>query len=134
MFDDERTLAPVETKTVTCLDDMPKLARLSLWQQRISRSYKLIALAPFAVVIFIVLKFFPQSTNRAWDVAVFLSLGWAISVAAYAFYSLFGGVRCPVCGKGFGVRESCRSCGLRRHKQAESTFDFASKVSLFEEE
>jgi hypothetical protein len=133
MADDKKNDLVVTEKT-TCLDDVPRLARLSLWQQRISRSYHLVALVPFVAMIFIVFKFFPNSTNPIWTFAVFLSLGWAIAVAGYAFYSLFWGVRSPACGNGFGVRDSCRSCGLPRHQQTATMFDFANKVRLFEEE
>jgi hypothetical protein len=131
MIDKKKTIVPPQIETITCLDDVPKLASRSLFQQRISRSYKLIALAPFAVVLFVVLKFFPNSTNKAWDFAIFLSLGWAMAVAGYAFYLLFWGVRCPACSAGFGVRDQCRSCGLPRHQSAVSKF---SELRLFEEE
>jgi hypothetical protein len=131
MIDKKETITLPRIGTITCLNDVPKLASRSFLQQRISRSYKLVALAPFAVVLFVVLKFFPNSTNRAWDFAIFLSLGWAMAVAGYAFYSLFWGVRCPACSAGFGVRDQCRSCGLPRHQSARSNFD---ELRLFEEE
>jgi hypothetical protein len=116
---------------VACLDDVPGLARRSLWQQRISSYYMPIVLAPFVVAVFVALKFFSQSTNPLWTGLVLLPLAWAIAVAGYAFYSLFWGVRCPACASGFGVRNQCRSCGLPRHQPTGSMF---SEVRLFEEE
>jgi hypothetical protein len=131
----EHQVPTVESpEKVSSLDDVPRLARLSLWQKRISQNYQLIALAPFTVLIFVTLTFFAQSTSRIWDFLIGLTLIWAIIVAGYAFYSLFWGVGCPVCANGFGVREACRSCGLPRHRSAPSMFDFHSKVRLFEEE
>jgi hypothetical protein len=119
------------TKEMSCLDDFPEVAKKLLWQQRISRKYVLIALAPFTIVLLVVLKFFPESTNRLSDSLIFLTLAWAMIVACYAFYSLFWGVRCPSCGSGFGIKDKCRSCGLPRHYPAKSMFN---EIRLFEEE
>jgi hypothetical protein len=135
MVPNEYNTAPAKGREeVSSLDDMPQLARLSLWQKGISQYYQLFALAPFTLLIFIVLTFFAQSTNRIWDFLIGFALTWAIIVAGYAFYSLFWGVRCPACTNGFGAREACRSCGLPRHRSAPSMFDFHSKVRLFDEE
>lgn len=120
-----------KTKEITCLDDLPELAKKLLWQQRIFRNYQLIALTPFAVVLFIVLKLFSKSTNHLWNGLVFLTFFWVMIVAFYAFYALFWGVRCPSCASGYGVGGKCRSCGLPRHHQAESMFN---AIRLFDEE
>ncbi|MGD0444723.1 MAG: hypothetical protein ABSA39_12385 [Edaphobacter sp.] len=119
------------TNEISCLDDCPELARRSAWQQQVVRYYKLIALAPFAICLFIVLRVFPDSTNRFWIWSVGFTLVWAIAIAGYSFYLLFYGVNCPQCGSGFGVRDQCRSCGLPRHQQSGSTF---KEIRLFDEE
>jgi hypothetical protein len=107
---------PSDTKEISCLDDVPDVAVRLSRQQWIAGHYQVIALAPFAVVVFVTLKFFSQSTNRVWVWLTGLTLFWAIAVAGYAFYSLFWGVKCPACGSGFGSREECRSCGLPKHQ------------------
>jgi hypothetical protein len=53
---------------------------------------------------------------------------------AYSQQNFFWGVRCHVCRSGFGVRDSCRSCGLPRHRQTDTMFDFADKVRLLDKD
>jgi hypothetical protein len=122
-------------ESITCLDDVPKLARRSLWPQRIVGSYYIVGLAPVLIVIVIVLKFYGKSTDGTLITFVGMLLCWPFVVAVYAFYSLFWGVNCPVCNCGFGVREAgCRSCGLPRHRSTPPMGNFADKVRLFEKE
>jgi|SRR5215469_6725746 len=108
MVHESSTKIPADPDPITCLDDVPELSR-SRWQQQIARSYLLAALIPFAVARFIILLFFPHSTSRFGEAAIFLTLGWTIVMAADAFYSLFWSVRGPVCGSAFEGRDSCRS-------------------------
>lgn len=98
-----------------CLDDVPSLARLAARQQFFGRWYKAVALAPFVVVLFAVLTFFPKSTSQIPSIFVFASLVWAISVAGYSFFLMFA-VRCPACGWKFGMSDQCMNCGLPRHR------------------
>jgi hypothetical protein len=115
MFGVDRVTESTDLDAIKNLDQFPQLALRSKRQQWVSQNYKLIGLLPFGIVLFIVLKFFSSSTNKAWDWLVEATLLWAILVAGYGFYSLFWGVRCPACGCGFGVGQECRSCGLPRH-------------------
>ena len=48
---------------VVSLDDFPIVARLAARQQFLAKWYRAMALAPFAAVLFVVLKFFPDSTS-----------------------------------------------------------------------
>ena len=116
MLGDESQSISSDGNEISCLEDVPDVAARLSRQQWIASHYQVIALAPFAVVVFVTLKFFSQSTNRVWVWLVGLTLVWAMAVAVYAFYSLFWGVKCPVCGSGFGSREECRSCGLPEHR------------------
>ena len=99
------------------LDDDPEIARVAARQLSLNRWYRLLALVPFAVLLFIDFEFFPNSNNAGLFVLVFASLFWAMGVAGYAFYLLFW-FKCPNCGNRFGLGTECRSCGLRRHAPA----------------
>jgi hypothetical protein len=112
-----------QNKEITCLDDVPSIARVAERQQSIVKWYRLLAIAPFCVVVFISLKFFPQS--RSWLIVGpgLASLLWAMVVAGYAFYCTFWGVKCPSCGSSFGsLRDRCRSCDLPRHLKTPQLF------------
>jgi hypothetical protein len=106
------------TKEVTTsADDFPNVARLLARQLFLQKWYKPVALAPFALMLFITLKFFPNANGVLFDILIFATLGWAIAVAGYAFYLMFG-VKCPACDSRFGIGQSCRSCGLPRHSES----------------
>jgi hypothetical protein len=83
------------------VDDFPDFARLASRQQFLNKWYKPVALAPFAVVLFIIFRFFPESNSRILLAGVFASLIWAMFVAGYAFYLIFG-LKCPVCAARYG--------------------------------
>jgi hypothetical protein len=51
---------------------------------------------PFAAVLFIIFKFFPESNSRILLAGVFASLILGMFVAGYSFYLIFG-LKCPVC-------------------------------------
>ena len=87
-------------------------------QQLINRWSQSLAIAPFAVILFVDFAFFGGSDNR-WVVGiVFVSLLWAISLVSYSFYlRFFGGIKCPVCDGRFGSGNKCRSCGMQRHQR-----------------
>jgi hypothetical protein len=96
------------------VDDFPNLARLASRQQFLNKWYKPVALAPFAVVLFVIFKFFPESNSGVLLAGVFASLIWAMFVAGYGFYLIFG-LKCPVCAARYGLGQKCRSCDLPRH-------------------
>jgi hypothetical protein len=100
---------------ITCLDDVPEVARIAARQEFLNRYHKPVAMIPFIVVMFVALKLFPHSTSVIPIVFVFASLGWALVVVGYAIYLRFA-LRCPVCGWRFGLRDKCGSCDLPRHR------------------
>lgn len=108
-------LAGADTQ-IKSLDDVPDIARIAARQRFFRRWYRAIALAPFAVLIFIILKFFSDTpASNGWMAALYATLVWGIAVAVYAFYVTFWGVSCPVCGLTFGIGETCKNCGMPRH-------------------
>jgi hypothetical protein len=107
--------------SITCLDDVLVAARLAKRQQFLLQWYKAVALAPFALVVFTGLKFFPNSNSRAFDALVFVTLAWAMAVAGYTFYLLFW-LKCPKCKYRFGSGEKCQSCNLPRHRASSGIF------------
>ena len=104
-------------KDITCIDDVPGIARLAARQQFLAKWYRT---SPCAICCdhFIAYKFFPNSNSWTQVVLVFVAIIWGMAVAGYAFYLMFA-VRCPVCKSRFGLGEKCRSCGLPRHQPAE---------------
>ena len=104
--------------TNACLDDFPQSAGVGKRQQFINRWSQPLAIAPFAVILFIDFAFFGGNDNR-WVVGiVFVSLMWAISIVSYSFYlRFFGGIKCPLCDSRFGSGNKCRSCGMQRHQK-----------------
>lgn len=101
-----------------CLDDDPDLARRGARQQFLNRWSRPLALAPFAVALFIIFKFFPDSTSPLPLAIVFLTLFWAVGLVSYSLYLRFwGGIRCPVCEQPFGSGDKCRNCDLPRHRR-----------------
>jgi hypothetical protein len=104
---------------VSCLDDVAPVARLAAHQQLLAKWYHAIALAPFAAVLFIDIKFFGYSDNRLWLVLIGATLVWAFAVAVYTFYLTFL-LKCPRCGWRFGSGEKCGSCNLPRHRDVTS--------------
>jgi hypothetical protein len=106
---------------ITCVDDVPAVARLAARQRFLMRSYQAVGLALFAVVLVIVLGFFPNSNNPILDVLMGASLIWILAVVIYTVYLSFA-VRCPVCKNRFGIADNCRSCNLPRHCNSSGLF------------
>jgi hypothetical protein len=104
---------------ISCLDEVPSLARIAARQQFLTRWYKAVALAPFVVVLFVVLTFFPKSTSRIPILFVFASLAWATAIVGYSFFLMFA-VKCPACRWRFGMSDRCMNCGLPRHRDGSS--------------
>jgi hypothetical protein len=111
----EERLAASHSAEIRSLDDVPSLAHIAARQQFLTRWYKAVALAPFVVVLFVVLTFFPKSTSRIPSGFVFASLVWAMAVVGYSFFLMFA-IRCPACRWRFGMSNKCMSCGLPRHR------------------
>lgn len=116
-------LTDLHNTGIKCLDEAPSLARIAARQEFLTRWYKPVALAPFVVVLFVVLTFFPKSTSRIPIVFVFASLAWGMAIVAYSFFLMFA-VRCPACSWRFGMSDKCMNCGLPRHR------DDSSAISL----
>jgi hypothetical protein len=121
----EERLAASHSAEIGSLDDVPSLARIAARQQFLTRWYKAVALAPFVVVLFVVLTFFPKSTSRIPSVFVFASLVWAMAVVGYSFFLMIA-IRCPACGWRFGMSNKCMSCGLPRHRNNASTIPLST--------
>lgn len=60
-------------------------SKVAARQRFLNKWYHAFALAPFAILIFIDFKFFPNSNNPVLVALVFLSLLWAMGIAGYAF-------------------------------------------------
>jgi hypothetical protein len=99
-----------------CLHESEPFARLNRQLTFLRKYWYAIAIAPFAVTIFVLLRFYGTSTNRLLDVPIGVALGWAFLVVIYSLVVtvrvLF--VRCPKCGWRFGGGEKCGSCGFPR--------------------
>jgi hypothetical protein len=85
------------------------------------RKVRRFALAPFAVVTFVLVVAFRDPKGGRWQfpiaLAVGLALAWAVFVAAY---DIILNVRtltatCPRCNRRFGGRDRCFYCDLPRH-------------------
>src|SRR5438105_4352074 len=99
---------------IACVDDVPTVAHSAEHQRFLMKWYRAIGLAPFVVVLIIVLNFFPDSNSALLEVVLFASLIWPLAVVTYTLY-LSVTVRCPVCKNRFGLADNCRSCNLPRH-------------------
>jgi hypothetical protein len=75
----ERLMA-LQEMGVRCMDDVPTVARIAARQQFLGRWYRPLAIAPFVVVVFVVLTFFPKSTSPILIGFVFASLMWAAGI------------------------------------------------------
>jgi hypothetical protein len=111
--------APLHDPRIACLDDVPNVARIAVRQEFLKKWYRPVAIVPFALVVFIELRFFPESTSPIPIYFVYASLAWAGAVISYTFFLMFA-VRCPVCNRRFGLGDKCTSCGLPRHRSSDS--------------
>jgi hypothetical protein len=109
---------------IRSLEDWDYYVRLNRRVTHLKKYWQWLAMGPFAVVLFIGLKFFGSSVNKTvnqmFDVLLMISLAWAMLVAGYGLTNLarWFAVRCPRCGWRFGLRNQCGSCGLPRHLPA----------------
>jgi Na+/H+-translocating membrane pyrophosphatase len=107
---------------IACLDESPSVSRVAARQEFLNRWYRPVAIAPFIVVLVVVTAFFPNSHRTIQFGLGAAAMVWAGVVIGYAIYLRFS-VRCPVCGWRFGVRDKCSSCGLPRHRNANTVSD-----------
>jgi hypothetical protein len=121
MADSRRVELDGAGNTLTCIDDIPTVARLAARQQFLNKWYRPLGLVPFSVLIFIDFIFLHGSNNGLLVALVFISLLCAGAVSGYAFYLLFA-VKCPVCKNRFGLGENCSSCNLPRHRTSSNLF------------
>src|ERR1700722_6655144 len=100
-----------------CLDESEPFARLGRQMQFLRKYWHVIAIAPFAITIFVLLRFFGNSTNRLLDIPIYLTLGWAGFVVVYSLIISLrtSFIHCPRCGWRFGGGEQCGSCSFPRH-------------------
>jgi hypothetical protein len=104
---------------ITSLEDVPSAARIAHRQRFLQKWYRVLALAPFGVVVYITLRFFGDKAATPLLMApIYASLIWAVGVAIYTLYLTFFSFRCPVCGWRFGSGEKCSTCGLPRSRNA----------------
>jgi hypothetical protein len=69
------------------VDDALEGNRLATWQQFLQKWQTPIAFGPFALPIFIMLKFFPNSpANWLFLTVIFTTGFWTVTVAGYALY------------------------------------------------
>jgi hypothetical protein len=108
--------AVLDPDKISSLDDDESYVKLEKRKTYFQNNYRWIAIAPFAVVLFVGLRFFPNS-QRALMLPIVASLFWAMGVAGYAFALLIQcqRFRCPRCGWRFGGGDTCGSCSLSRH-------------------
>jgi hypothetical protein len=116
-IDTNERLMALRQREAMCLDDMPSVARLAARQQFLGRWSRLLAIAPFVVVLFVLMTFFPKSTSPIPIGFIFASLIWAIGVVGYSFFLDFA-IKCPACGWKFGIGDKCMNCGASRHRNA----------------
>jgi hypothetical protein len=99
-----------------CLHESEPFAHLNRQLVFMRQYWYAFAIAPFAVTIFVLLRFYGTSTNRLLDIPIYVTLGWALLVAFYSLALivrvLF--IRCPKCGWLFGGGDKCGSCGFPR--------------------
>jgi hypothetical protein len=68
-------------------DDSPEASNLAPWQQFLRKWQSLIAFGPFAIFIFVALKFFGNSpSNWLFLIFAFVTVIWAVAFAGYALY------------------------------------------------
>ena len=66
-----------------CLDESEPSARLNRQMKFLRKYWYAIAIAPFAVIVFLGLRFFGDSSSRLWDIPIAISLAWGLFVAIY---------------------------------------------------
>jgi hypothetical protein len=80
---DVEQLGPTEDQG----SDGPETSNLAPWQQFVKKWQGPIAFGPFAVLIFVALKFFGSSrANWLFMALIFATVIWAVAVAGYALY------------------------------------------------
>jgi Zinc-ribbon containing domain len=121
MMTREQTQSIERRESWGCLDEWQPYAWL-LRRKKVTQSrWHAMAILPFAIVIFVVLRFFPKSTNNLLvEAFVVASLVWALAVCFYCMALIIRvrAIRCPKCHAYFGSEDECMSCGFPRHSVA----------------
>ncbi len=85
-------------KVIASLDDVPEIASLAKRRTFLMKGYKIFALAPFGMDVFIISRYFPASHSWFAVDSLSLCLAWSIAVATYTFYLTFW-LKCPSCNE-----------------------------------
>jgi hypothetical protein len=71
----------------TAVEDTREGEGLATWQRFLRKWQSPIAFGPFAISVFIMVKFFPNSpVNWLFLTVIFTTVFWAVAVAGYALY------------------------------------------------
>ena len=100
------------------LDEWQTYAQLVRRMKVKQRRWHVIAISPFAIVIFFVFGFSPKSENDLLvEGTVVASLVWALVIRVYsmALTIRIRAIRCPKCHAHFGSEDECMSCRIPRH-------------------
>lgn len=97
-----------------CLSDWEKYKRFERAASLARRYGHVVALFPFAVATFVVLRYDVKYEN----VLIGTTLGWGglVAVTALLVYGRALFIRCPSCGMHFGPGKSCQWCGFPRYR------------------
>ncbi len=113
---------PPQAQRWSCLDESEPYAQINKRTKFFQKYYRALALIPFAVVMFVILRLFGDPPiggprNKFILLPVFIVLGWAGFVPFYALSLMVRRrrIRCPSCGNRFGSDDQCISCGFPRH-------------------
>ena len=113
LYDSELSNLP---SRYACLEEWDKYSRLNTKDSFWMRYGRALALAPFTILIVVLLRYFSNTTSKVPDYFIWASLVWLLAVVLYALSVstriLF--IRCPRCGYRFGLGTFCGSCGLPR--------------------
>jgi hypothetical protein len=103
-----------------CLDEWDHYVRLDRRCEFLKRYWYPIAIGPFAVVMIVCFRFFPDSTSVVLDVFFGMTFGWGMLFTGYCLilFTRALAIRCPRCSWRFGLTDHCTSCGLSRHAPA----------------
>jgi hypothetical protein len=115
----------IQEDQIKSVDDVPEAARLAERQRFLNRWYRPVATAPFAVLLIVVDRFFPNAQGWLWARLAIATMLWAVGVAGYAFYLMLA-FKCPKCHKHFGLGEACKSCDLPRHGAELESLDIST--------
>lgn len=105
-----------QTTQWRCLDESEPFKRLNRQMQVLRKYWYAIAIAPFAMIVFVGLRFFGDSPSPFWNIPIAVSLAWGLFVVRYGLILTVRtlSIRCPRCGWRFGLSDQCGSCSFPR--------------------